>query len=82
MNTDTEVEVIAKIYGYMDEGGKKAWSMSEAKKVFEDEKRICERFDRTFCLTDAETLYDTIAHMIRQEREGKHHGHEHWLPDR
>ena len=79
MNTDMEMEVIAKIYGYMSNRSKKKWSLSEVKKVFEDEKRICERFDRTFCLTDAETLYDTIGHMIRQEREEKHHGHEHWL---
>ena len=81
-NNDIEMEVISKLYGYMNDGDKKAWSMKEAKKMYDDERRFCGQLGRPFYLTDVETLYDTIAHFIAQERGEKQHGHEHWISDR
>ena len=82
MNRKTEMEVISKLYGYMDDNSKKSWGMNKAKKMFEDEQLYCKQNGITFHLSDPETLYDTIAHFIKQDREEKHHGHEHWIFDR
>ena len=64
-----EMELIAKIYGYLDKEDKEEWTSEEAQTVYEDELKIAAEHGYICPIENAEVLYDTINELIKQDYE-------------
>lgn len=64
-----EMELIAKIYGYLDKEDKEEWTSEKAQDVYEDELKISAEHGYMCPIENAEVLYDTIKELIQQDYE-------------
>ena len=66
---DFEMELIAKLYGYMDKEEKAAWSLEEAEKLVEAQKRYEQECGGVQLSMDACEIFEIIAEFIAQDAE-------------
>lgn len=63
------MELIAKIYGYMDDEEKASFTLEAAKEMVEDQIQIDKDAGREPLEYDPELFYDTICEFIQQDAE-------------
>ena len=69
IKVDYEMEAICKIYGYMDEGDKNAWSLKNAEDVVSDEIKICGMNNKECFLKNPTVVYEVIREFIEQDKK-------------
>lgn len=67
MYNTNEMELISKLYSYMDENDKANWSREAAKDMYEDELNISAKNGHKCPIESSEVLFDTIAEFISQD---------------